>query len=42
MGRGDMLSREDYRTSWEKKLAGYRANGIDPVIEAKAMFSLSR
>jgi hypothetical protein len=31
-----MLSREDYRTSWEKKLAWYRANGIHPAIEAKA------
>lgn len=31
-----MLSREDYRASWEKKLAWYRANGIRPVSEAVA------
>ena len=30
-----MLDRADYRASWEKKLAWYRANGIYPVKEAK-------
>ncbi len=30
-----MLSRADYRTSWEKKLAWYRANGIHPVSEGE-------
>jgi AAA domain/UvrD-like helicase C-terminal domain len=31
-----MLNREDYRASWEKKLAWYRANGIHPVGESKS------
>lgn len=31
-----MLAREDYRASWAKKLAWYRANGVHPVSEAKA------
>jgi hypothetical protein len=31
-----MLARKDYRLSWEKKLAWYRANGILPVDEAKS------
>lgn len=31
-----MLAREDYRQSWEKKLAWYRTNGILPVGEAKS------
>jgi hypothetical protein len=31
-----MLAREDYRLSWEKKLAWYRSNGIPPVGEAKS------
>jgi hypothetical protein len=30
-----MLERADYRASWEKKLAWYRANGVHPVAEAK-------
>jgi hypothetical protein len=31
-----MLDREDYRASWEKKLAWYRANGIHPASESKS------
>lgn len=31
-----MLAREDYRQSWEKKLAWYRANGVLPLGEAKS------
>ncbi len=31
-----MLDREDYRVSWQKKLAWYRANGVHPVGEAKS------
>lgn len=30
-----MLDREDYRKSWEKKLAWYQANGVYPVNDAK-------
>jgi hypothetical protein len=30
-----LLERADYRVSWEKKLAWYRANGVHPVAEAK-------
>jgi len=31
-----MLDREDYRASWEKKLAWYRASGIHPASESKS------
>jgi hypothetical protein len=31
-----MLDREDYRASWEKKLAWYRANGIHPASESNS------
>jgi hypothetical protein len=30
-----MLERADYRASWEKKLAWYRANGVQHVVDAK-------
>jgi hypothetical protein len=30
-----MLDRSDYRASWERKLAWYRANGVRPAAEAK-------
>ena len=30
-----MLDRADYRASWAKKLAWYRANGVHPLAEAK-------